>query len=111
MLLVTFTIDHIMFLSQLVFFFFNNRQFLPPSGIPPTSPNLPQPPPTFRVVLSIFGPSRVTAMSLCMMVDGLGVGPFLRSVAQQTWAQSKPGAVVTWMVRDSQLMEGHGDGG
>ena len=71
----------------------------------------PQPPPTLRVVLSIFGPSPVTAMSLCMMVDGLGVGPFLRSVAQQTWAQSKPGAVVTWMVRDSQLMEGHGDGG
>eukprot|EP00435_Cladocopium_sp_Y103_P003530 s4422_g1.t1 len=44
-----------------------------------------------------------------MMVDGLGVGPFLRSVAQQTWAQPKPGSVVSWMVRDSQLMEGGPD--
>ena len=107
-LLVTFTIDHIMFLSQPVFLFFNNRLFLPleTTSIQPTldqlrfaariPPTCPQPPPT-------------SAMSLCMMVDGLGVGPFLRSVAQQTWARPKPGAVVSWMVRDSQLMEGHGE--
>ena len=45
-------------------------------------------------------------MSLCLMVDGLGVGDFLRSVAQQTWAQPGGPVKAAWMVRDSQLLEG-----
>ena len=61
-LLVTFTIDHIMFLSQPVFLFFNNRLFLPleTTSIQPTldqlrfaariPPTCPQPPLNLRHV-------------------------------------------------------------
>eukprot|EP00434_Breviolum_minutum_P020755 symbB.v1.2.018307.t1/scaffold1451.1/size117964/3 len=46
-------------------------------------------------------------MSLCLLVDGLGVSSFLRNVAQQTWARPSAKVSHAWMVRDSQVMEDH----
>ena len=49
-------------------------------------------------------------MSLCLLVDGLGVSSFLRNVAQQTWARPSAKVSHAWMVRDSQVMEGADSG-
>eukprot|EP00438_Fugacium_kawagutii_P008998 Skav205045 [mRNA] locus=scaffold2506:181439:186157:+ [translate_table: standard] len=45
-------------------------------------------------------------MSLCLMVDGLGVGSFLRSVAQQTWAQRSGAVKAAGMGRAPALCAG-----
>ena len=49
-------------------------------------------------------------MSLCLLVDDLGVSSFLRNVAQQTWARPSAKVSHAWMVRDSQVMEGADSG-
>ncbi|CAJ1360697.1 unnamed protein product, partial [Effrenium voratum] len=44
-------------------------------------------------------------MSLCLLVDGLGVSSLLRNAASHTWAKKGPSVQRAWLVRDSALQD------